>query len=149
MSQDGASGVDSLRMGSTEASLAGARRESRRETAARTAQRLAGEFSADTTDEVARRLRVLGHPTRVTLLLELVAGRRNVTELAAATGLDPAAASKHLCELQRASYVLRRQEGTHAVYALAGTSSLKVLLLLARAVRADAERVQGVLRSAC
>ena len=135
-------------MGATEATFNGAHRGTRREVAARTAQRLAGEFAAGTTDEVARRLRVLGHPTRVALVVELVAGPRNVTELAAATGLDPAAASKHLCELQRASHVVRRQDGTHAVYALAGTSSLKVLLLLARAVHADAERLQGALRGA-
>ena len=82
------------------------------------------------------------------MVVELAAGARNVAELASAVGLDPAAASKHLGELQRASIVVRRQEGTHAVYALAGTTALKVLLLMARAVHADADRLAGALRRA-
>lgn len=91
---------------------------------------------------------MLGHPTRIALLVQLAAEPKNVTDLAAACGLDPAAASKHLCELQRASIVVRRQQGTHALYALAGTTALKVLLLMARAVHADADRISGALRRA-
>jgi len=48
-------------------------------------------------------------------------------------GLEPAAASKHLRELQRASMVLRRQDGIHANYALVDATVLKVLLMVARA----------------
>lgn len=91
---------------------------------------------------------MLGHPTRLALVAQLAAGPRNVTELAAAIELDPAAASKHLCELQRASAVVRRQEGTHAVYALPNATALKILLLVARTVHADAERVTSALRKA-
>jgi DNA-binding transcriptional ArsR family regulator len=112
-----------------------------------TAARIAAELAGGTADEVARRLRVLGHPTRLALIVQLAAGPSNVTDLASVTELDPAAASKHLCELQRASLVVRRQEGTHAVYALAGTTALKVMLLMARGVHADADRVAGALRS--
>lgn len=98
---------------------------------------------------MARRLRVLGHPTRLALVVELAAGARHVGELAALTGLDPAAASKHLRELQRASVVVRRQEGTHAIYALADASALKVLLLVARGVHAEAARISAALRVTC
>ena len=97
-------------------------------------------------DEVARRLRVLGHPTRLALVIELAGGPRSVAALAAASGIDPAAASKHLRELQRAGMVIRRQDGTHAIYALPDATALKVLLLVARNVQAEAARVADALR---
>lgn len=85
---------------------------------------------------------------RLALVIELAAGSRSVTELAGATGLEPAAASKHLRELQRAALVVRRQVGTHAIYALPDATSLKVLLLVARTVHAEAARVAAALRPA-
>jgi DNA-binding transcriptional ArsR family regulator len=112
------------------------------------AERIAAELPADVADEVSRRLRVLGDPTRVALVVELAAGPRSVADLAATCGLDPAAASKHLRELQRASMVCRRQDGTHAIYALVDTTVLKVLLMVARAVHADAAPVTAALRVA-
>lgn len=124
------------------------RGNSRRKVSEAVAARIAEELAGETAEVVARRLRVLGHPTRIELVVELAAGPRNVSELAVATGLDPAAASKHLCELQRASLVVRRQDGTHAIYALADTTALKVLLLTARTVRADAARITAALRAA-
>jgi DNA-binding transcriptional ArsR family regulator len=119
-----------------------------RSRASAAAQRIAAELPADVADEVARRLRVLGHPTRVALVVELAAGPRSVAELAATCGLDPVAASKHLRELQRASMVVRRQDGTHAIYALVDATVLKVLLMVARAVHADAARMTAALRVA-
>lgn len=110
------------------------------------ADRIAAELAGGTVDEVARRLRVLGHPTRLALVVELAKGSRSVSDLAAATGLDPAAASKHLRELQRASVVVRRQDGTHAIYGLADATALKVLLLVARGVHAEAARIATALR---
>lgn len=116
-------------------------------TAAGVADRIAGELAGGTAEEVARRLRVIGNPTRLELIIELAAGPRSVAELAEAAGLDAAAASKHLCELQRASIVTRRKDGTHAIYSLADATALKVLLLVARRVHADAERIAAVLRA--
>lgn len=110
------------------------------------AERVAAELAGETAGEVGRRLRVLGHPTRVALVVELAAGARRVAELAEVMGIDPAAASKHLRELQRASVVIRSQEGTHAIYALADLTALKVLLLVARSVHAEAARIAATLR---
>lgn len=110
------------------------------------AARVAAELAGGTAEEVARRLRVLGRPTRLELIIALAAGPRSVGELAEIAGLDPAAASKHLCELQRASMVTRRQDGTHAIYRLPDTTALKVMLLFARSVHADAARIAGALR---
>jgi len=112
---------------------------------AATAQRIAAELDARTAEEVGRRLRVLGHPTRIALVVELAAGPRSVAEVAAATGLEPAAASKHLRELQRASVVVRGQDGTQAIYALVDATVLKVLLTLARTVHAEAVRIAAAL----
>lgn len=44
--------------------------------------------------------------------------------------------------------VLRRQDGTHAIYALVDATVLKVLLMVARAVHADAARLAAALRVA-
>jgi len=112
------------------------------------AERIAAELGGDVAEEVSRRLRVLGNPTRVALIVELAAGPRSVAELAATCGLDPAAASKHLRELQRASMVCRRQDGTHAIYALVDATVLKVLLMVARSVHGDAARITAALRAA-
>lgn len=109
------------------------------------AERIAAELAGGTADEVARRLRVLGHSTRLALVIELAAGSRSVAELAAVTGIDPSAASKHLRELQRASMVVRRQDGIHAIYALRDATTLKVLLLMARSVHAEAARIAAAL----
>jgi len=119
-----------------------------RVTSTAAAEQIGTLLAGATSEEVARRLRVLGHPTRLALVAQLAAGPRNVTELAAAIELDPAAASKHLRELQRASAVVRRQEGTHAIYALPDATALKILLLVASTVHADAERVTSALRKA-
>jgi len=122
-------------------------RSSARNGPAGAAQRIANELAGGTGDEVARRLRVLGHPTRLALIVELAAGSRSVAELAAAVGIDPAAASKHLRELQRASMVVRRQDGTHAIYTLADATAVKVLLLVARSVHTEAARITAALRA--
>ena len=90
---------------------------------------------------------MLGHPTRLALVVELAAGSRSVAGLAGAMGIDPAAASKHLRELQRASMVVRRQEGIHAIYALGDATAVKVLLLVARTVHAEAARIAAALHA--
>jgi len=118
--------------GSWRTNLAARRRGAPRASAG-TAERIAAELAGATGEEVAHRLRVLGHPTRVALIVGLASGPQTVAELAAAVGLEPAAASKHLRELQRASMVLRRQDGIHANYALVDATVLKVLLMVARA----------------
>lgn len=119
-----------------------------RRTPGAAAERVAAELPADVANEVSRRLRVLGHPTRVALIVELAAGPRSVAELAETCGLDPAAASKHLRELQRASMVRRRQDGTHGIYALVNATVLKVLLMVVRSVHGDAARMTAALRAA-
>lgn len=117
-----------------------------RKGSATVAARIAGELAGGTADEVARRLRVLGHPSRLALVVELAGGAGHVGELATRTNLDPAAASKHLRELQRASVVVRRQDGTHASYALADATALKVMLLIAHSIHAETARLAAVLR---
>jgi DNA-binding transcriptional ArsR family regulator len=126
----------------------GRKRPSPRNGSTAVAERIAAELAGGAADEVARRLRVLGHPARLGLVAELAAGPRSVAELAAAVGLEPAGASKHLRELQRASVAVRRQDGTHAIYALADATALKVVLLVVLAVHADAARMAAALRVA-
>lgn len=43
--------------------------------------------------------------------------------------------------------VVRRQDGTHAIYALADATAVKVVLLVARAIHVEAARVTAALRA--
>ncbi|WP_083935781.1 ArsR/SmtB family transcription factor [Saccharomonospora halophila] len=58
--------------------------------------------------ETAALARTLGDPTRMRILDALTAGPRRTSELAAATGLTPAALSRHLNQLREAQVVARR-----------------------------------------
>jgi DNA-binding transcriptional ArsR family regulator len=68
---------------------------------------------------IARRFRVLGEPTRITLLDLLRDGEASVHELTAATGASQQNVSKHLGVLLEAGIVGRRKEGTLSLYRIA------------------------------
>ncbi len=79
---------------------------------------------ADLTPElaeiIARRFAVLGEPTRLRLLdLMHARGEAAVSELVAATGGTQANVSKHLGVLLGERMVLRRREGSRALYRIA------------------------------
>lgn len=95
----------------------------------------------DLVDAVARRLRVLGDPTRLRLLNALrVHGELSVQALMDATGLKQANASKHLGILAREGLVARRAAGTSAFYSVAEASVTGVTLLVVSALRAAEAR---------
>lgn len=69
------------------------------------------KHSSPTLDSV---FHALAHPARRSMLLSLVDGERNITELAAPLRMSFPAASKHVRVLERARLVERRQVGrTH------------------------------------
>ena len=82
-------------------------------------------LAQDACELAARRLRTLGHPLRLQLLEVLAAGPRSVTDLARVLGVEHYLVSKHLIELLRCDVVVRRQEGSFAVYSLPNALTIK------------------------
>ena len=70
-------------------------------------------------DELARLLRLLGDPTRLRLLKELVRNQKNVTELGLQLRLRQPAVSHHLSLLKLGNMVKARRNGKEVMYSLA------------------------------
>jgi ArsR family transcriptional regulator len=66
----------------------------------------------------ARCLRVLGHPVRLQLLLELMEGERSVNDLARALGVTQSNLSQHLALLREKGILASRREGHQVFYSL-------------------------------
>ncbi len=70
-------------------------------------------------EAVAERFRILGHPTRLSILRVLLTdGEMSVGELVERFGMSQANVSKHLRLLNSAGIVSRRTQGTAAHYAV-------------------------------
>lgn len=89
----------------------------------------------DVLDLAARRFRVLGHPVRLRLLELLTAGPQSVSGLVKRTGLEHHQVSKHICQLHHAELVTRTQRGNHAIYALAGSVTVRAVSMVCTALR--------------
>ena len=68
---------------------------------------------------IAERFRILGEPTRITLLDRLREGEATVGELQDAIGASQQNVSKHLGVLLRAGIVSRRKDGNFSAYSIA------------------------------
>ncbi len=76
---------------------------------------------------MARRLQVLGQPTRIRLIDGLDAdGEDSVQHLAQAVGITQYNASQHLAVLRESGIVRRRQQGRIGYYSLADRSAISV-----------------------
>lgn len=69
-------------------------------------------------DRVAEKFRMLGDPTRLSILRALLAGEKNVGTVVAETGQNQANVSKHLKMLTEAGMVCRRKKGLQVFYAV-------------------------------
>ena len=76
----------------------------------------------ETIRAVAERFKALAEPARLSVLNELRAGPRSVSELIDATGLNQANLSKHLQLLHAHGFVGRRRDGLFVIYELADRS---------------------------
>lgn len=101
-------------------------------------------ISPDAREVAARRLRTLGHPLRLELIEVLANGPRSITDLARLLGEQHHLVSKHLSELLRCDVVVRRQEGTFAVYSLPNALTLKAVALVYRSVIDDRARLASL-----
>ena len=77
---------------------------------------------AEPTDEsidlAVETFRILADPTRVRIILHLLAGERSVSDLADAIGRPAAGVSQHLAKLRLAHLVRTRREGTTVYYSM-------------------------------
>jgi DNA-binding transcriptional ArsR family regulator len=79
-------------------------------------------LAPETVSAVAERFKVLAEAARLSVLNELRAGPRNVSDLMAVTGLSQANLSKHLQVLHAHGFVSRRRAGLFVIYQLADRS---------------------------
>ena len=89
-----------------------------------------GNFKQDVHAQLARVGMALSNGNRLELLECIAQGPRSVDELAAATRLSVANASKHLQELRRAGLVRARKEGLRVFYELAGPDVVDLIAAL-------------------
>ena len=73
---------------------------------------------------IARRMRVLGEPTRIRLLDHLRDGEQSVNELASRSGVGQQNVSKHLGVMTEAGILARRKAGNHVYYRIVDDSAL-------------------------
>lgn len=81
-----------------------------------TKSRKPAKFSSQALGFVARRFRVLGEPMRLTLLVALDTGEKNVGQLVKLTRTTQANVSKHLRVLSDAGMVASRKAGLKTFY---------------------------------
>ena len=89
-----------------------------------------GNFKQDVHAQLARVGMALSNGNRLELLECIAQGPRSVDELAAATRLSVANASKHLQELRRAGLVRARKEGLRVYYEVAGPDVVDLIAAL-------------------
>ena len=92
-------------------------------------------------ERAASMLRLVGEPTRLTILWALAQGETNVGCLAELAGATPTAVSQHLSRLRLAGVVTTRREGTYVYYSIANPHLTR---LLVDAVEHSAHHEPGV-----
>ena len=94
---------------------------------------------------VAERFKALAEPVRLQILSALRPGELTVGELAAATELGQANASKHLQLLHSLGFVSRRKEGLFVYYALADESVFHLCDIMCGRINAEIKSLRRVL----
>ena len=90
-------------------------------------------------DKVAEKFRLLGDPTRLSILRSLMAGERNVSTVVTETGQSQANVSKHLKMLAEAGMVQRRKEGLQVFYQVSDPLIEKLCMLVCGSILEEAQ----------
>ena len=83
---------------------------------------------------IAKRLKALADPSRLSILHRLCDGEKNVTELVRETGLHQANVSKHLRILREEGLTMTRRNRQHIYYRLTNELSTQVCSLIRRSL---------------
>ncbi|MFZ2198974.1 MAG: metalloregulator ArsR/SmtB family transcription factor [Thermodesulfovibrionales bacterium] len=92
------------------------------------------KINEDTTERLARLLKVLGDTTRLGIALSIGRESRSVTEIVNASGLSQTLVSFHLRIMREANVVRTERNGPFIYYSLSDPSLLEVLAELSRTV---------------
>lgn len=99
---------------------------------------------------VAEKFRMLGDPTRLSILRALMEGEKSVGTVVAETGQNQANVSKHLKLLAEAGLVSRRKDGLQVFYSVGDPLIEKLCELVCGAIvqetQAEVERGREVLK---
>lgn len=82
-------------------------------------------------DEIARLLKLLGHPARFRIVCELAIDERNVGDLVEKVGLRQSALSQHLARMREDGLVAPRRDAQHVYYSIADQRARQLLPHLA------------------
>ena len=78
--------------------------------------------------DIARLAALVGDPARANMLTALMAGKAlTAGELAYEAGVTPQTASSHLARMEEAGLLVRRKQGRHRYFALAGAEVARML----------------------
>jgi DNA-binding transcriptional ArsR family regulator len=89
----------------------------------------------------------LGHPVRVQVLEQLVAGERSVGSLAEGLGLELSSLSQQLGVLRRAGVVITRRDGNTIYYSVRDPGMADLLEVAKRMLVANLQDSHAVLRT--
>jgi DNA-binding transcriptional ArsR family regulator len=92
----------------------------------------------------AERFAALAEPNRLALLQVICEGEASVQRLADETGLGHSSASRHLAALAAQGFVVRRRQGTSAIYALADDTPVELCGLICSHLAKEAERTSAL-----
>lgn len=101
----------------------------------------------DLVERQAEFLKALAHPSRLSLVRQLLDGERCVCELTADTELEQANVSQHLAVLRTQGIVESRREGTKIIYRLKRPEVKQILAMVAKALEAQIREDGAVLRA--
>ena len=93
---------------------------------------------------VAERFAALADPTRLALLQRLCEGEASVQELAESSGIAHSSASRHLSALAAQGFLVRRAQGTAAIYGLADETPRQLCRLMCGHLEAEARRLAAL-----
>ncbi len=93
---------------------------------------------------LADRIKALGDPTRIYLLYYLLQGERSVNELAELTKKNQATVSKQLSILHQHGYLVRRKEGTQAIYSTQGEELKTICQFMCESLRSHLDQISKV-----
>ena len=104
------------------------------------------EISRATLVLLAKRFKLLAHPDRLGILMQLCRSERSVGELQDLCGLGQANLSRQLALLDAGGLVRRRAEGTRAYYSLADETLPEICSVARRGLETRHDEILAALR---
>lgn len=99
-------------------------------------------------EEIARKFRAIGEPTRIRLLDRLRDGEASVQELTDALGTSQQNVSKHLGILASSGILSRRRDGNRVLYAVADDSVFELCATVCGGLRRQLSELDELLAGA-